>query len=438
MEVNLLSQVTNPTLRDSIPGGLDYFQYLIPRLITIIFVVGVVIFFFLFVLGSIQWITAGGSAAALTAARNRVFHAVIGLIVLLLVYMIVKFVNTLYGINIGGIGFLSGPAINPTATPTGPPDFGTCACVNGFPDYNLDYCIVGFSPCCQSDDVCVCSSSCALPTQPCLGLGEFCPASAPCCEGLSCDRFNSECVANSPTPTPTNTPVIPPTSTPIPTPTEIPTPTPCVPIFPCGRSADCCPGEFCNPVIGRCMPIPTNPPSPTPTSTPTPTEIPTPTLVPCGGEGDPCFWTGNCCSGLICDLFGGRCIVPPTPIPTVPPTPIPTIPACGILGSPCQDDTDCCSSLVCNFFGQCHSSTNILLNAGLGWNCNNMCTMYGYSRCLSVGTDATASNGRWYTANLGFCVEEPMPFGCNLAVYPVLINCGPDNYPANWTNCYCI
>lgn len=81
-------------------SGVEFFQKLIPALIGLGFVIGMIIFFFVMLLGAIQWITSGGDKAALDAAKGKITNAIIGLVVLFSILAIVQLIEAFFGINI--------------------------------------------------------------------------------------------------------------------------------------------------------------------------------------------------------------------------------------------------------------------------------------------------------------------------------------------------
>lgn len=109
---NLLAQVggktiTNPVLGPnwqnlvSAPtGGSSFISLLIPKLITMLLVAGVIIFFFIFIWGGIQWITAGGDKNAVGDARGRLSNALVGLLIMFSAFAVIMLIETFFGITL--------------------------------------------------------------------------------------------------------------------------------------------------------------------------------------------------------------------------------------------------------------------------------------------------------------------------------------------------
>ena len=73
---------------------------LISGLLKLILVIAAVAFFFMLVIGGIQWIVSGGDKAGTEAARGRITAALIGLVVVFAAWAIVTLVNTFFGVDI--------------------------------------------------------------------------------------------------------------------------------------------------------------------------------------------------------------------------------------------------------------------------------------------------------------------------------------------------
>jgi len=79
--------------------GLDP-AVLIARAISFIFVIAVVVAIFFLLLGALKWIYSGGDKAAVEGARSTITAAVIGLVILFLVFLVFTVILQFFGINI--------------------------------------------------------------------------------------------------------------------------------------------------------------------------------------------------------------------------------------------------------------------------------------------------------------------------------------------------
>ena len=62
-------------------------------------IAGLMVFFYL-IMGGIQYITSGGDKAQAEAARDRITYALIGLVIVVGSFAIVKLIEAFFGINI--------------------------------------------------------------------------------------------------------------------------------------------------------------------------------------------------------------------------------------------------------------------------------------------------------------------------------------------------
>lgn len=97
--------ITNPILPTPSTGssgnaGVTFLQKSIPAAISLGFVVGAVVFFFILIIGAIQWISSGGDKQTVETARGKVTNAIIGLIILFAVFAILQLINTFFKIQI--------------------------------------------------------------------------------------------------------------------------------------------------------------------------------------------------------------------------------------------------------------------------------------------------------------------------------------------------
>ena len=68
--------------------------------ITLILVGAALVFFFMLVIGGIQWMTAGGDKEKAAGARGQLTSALIGLTIVFVAWAIIQLINTLFGIDI--------------------------------------------------------------------------------------------------------------------------------------------------------------------------------------------------------------------------------------------------------------------------------------------------------------------------------------------------
>ena len=107
----IAQRLSNPQLDPGLQGlsGWEFIQNAIPDFINLGLIIGVIVFFFMFVVGGIAWITAGGDKGELESAKNKITNALIGLFLLLLLFTLLQVLNIIFGINLGGVGIPPGP-----------------------------------------------------------------------------------------------------------------------------------------------------------------------------------------------------------------------------------------------------------------------------------------------------------------------------------------
>jgi len=91
--------------------GLAKFEIgnFVTAVIRLIIIVAFVIAFIFLLIGGIRWITAGGETKAVEGARNMVTGALVGLIIVLSAFVIIRLVETFFGVSV-----ISGPITLPT------------------------------------------------------------------------------------------------------------------------------------------------------------------------------------------------------------------------------------------------------------------------------------------------------------------------------------
>lgn len=104
MLATLLAQGEKINLQNVGPdfGGLTGLTVpsVVSGLIKLALVVAAIVFFFILVIGGIQWIASGGDKTQTETARNRITSALVGLVIVFAAWAIVALINTFFGINI--------------------------------------------------------------------------------------------------------------------------------------------------------------------------------------------------------------------------------------------------------------------------------------------------------------------------------------------------
>src|SRR3990167_1244208 len=97
----------DPTINIAQPSNIkigDVGQ-LISALVGTLLIIAALLAFFFLIMGGIQWITSGGDKAGMEAARNKITHAIVGLVIVGAAWAIMILVQNFLGITvIGGSG----------------------------------------------------------------------------------------------------------------------------------------------------------------------------------------------------------------------------------------------------------------------------------------------------------------------------------------------
>lgn len=75
---------------------------LISAIVGTLLIISALLAFFYLILGGIQWITSGGDKAGMEAARNKITHAIVGLIIVGAAWAVMILVQNFLGITIIG------------------------------------------------------------------------------------------------------------------------------------------------------------------------------------------------------------------------------------------------------------------------------------------------------------------------------------------------
>lgn len=100
--------ITNPVLGPNMQGAISnsgsspawFFETFLPKLLILGFIIGALFFFFIMIMGAIQWISSGGDKNALEEAKHKITNAIIGIVILFSVFAILKLIESFFGISI--------------------------------------------------------------------------------------------------------------------------------------------------------------------------------------------------------------------------------------------------------------------------------------------------------------------------------------------------
>ena len=74
--------------------------FVVRAIIRFILLVAFVLAFVMLLIGGIRWITAGGDEKGVASARNMITAALIGLVIVLIAYALIRLVEIFFGVNI--------------------------------------------------------------------------------------------------------------------------------------------------------------------------------------------------------------------------------------------------------------------------------------------------------------------------------------------------
>lgn len=100
------TDIGNPILGNGLQGilenegGIGFFGRLIPTVISFIFVVGSIGFVIYLIWGAVDYITAGGDKQSLQNAQAKIKNAIIGMIMMISMYAVVRLIEQVFGLDI--------------------------------------------------------------------------------------------------------------------------------------------------------------------------------------------------------------------------------------------------------------------------------------------------------------------------------------------------
>jgi hypothetical protein len=80
--------------------GVDFLSRMFPAIISLLFIIGIVLFMFKFLFGGIKYIISGGNKEKLIEARKTLTDASIGLAILLSFFALLSFIECFFGLGL--------------------------------------------------------------------------------------------------------------------------------------------------------------------------------------------------------------------------------------------------------------------------------------------------------------------------------------------------
>ena len=81
-------------------AGIDNVLVIVRGVIRFILVLAFIVAFIMLLVGGVRWILAGGDEKAVSGARNTITAALIGLVIILVAYAIIRLVEVFFSANI--------------------------------------------------------------------------------------------------------------------------------------------------------------------------------------------------------------------------------------------------------------------------------------------------------------------------------------------------
>ncbi len=94
--------INNPVLGPALQGktGSAFFALFLPKLIGLTLLGGSLIFFAVFLMGAIGWMTSGGDKQAVEGARSKLTNGIIGIVLLFMAFAVIQLIEKFFGLNI--------------------------------------------------------------------------------------------------------------------------------------------------------------------------------------------------------------------------------------------------------------------------------------------------------------------------------------------------
>jgi NADH:ubiquinone oxidoreductase subunit 6 (subunit J) len=95
-------QITNPAVNPKVGtgSGLEILQLYLKNFIELILIAGGVVAFIILLIGSFEYIMAGGDKEETEKAKKKLTGALVGLVILFCVFAIIALVESIFGVSI--------------------------------------------------------------------------------------------------------------------------------------------------------------------------------------------------------------------------------------------------------------------------------------------------------------------------------------------------
>ena len=90
--------ITNPLLPES-TNSVTSFSTVISGVITVFLILAVLYFLFFFISGSLVYISSGADDKKVQMAKSQITNAIVGLVIIFLVFAILQLLGTFFGIK---------------------------------------------------------------------------------------------------------------------------------------------------------------------------------------------------------------------------------------------------------------------------------------------------------------------------------------------------
>lgn len=100
----VFAQTGDPTITIKQPANIKISELgaLLSAAVGALLIIAALLAFFFLILGGIQWITSGGDKTGMEAARNKITHAIVGLVIVGAAWAIMILIQNFLGVTIIG------------------------------------------------------------------------------------------------------------------------------------------------------------------------------------------------------------------------------------------------------------------------------------------------------------------------------------------------